>query len=426
MDVYILAFETSTARCDVALLAHVQGNTQLISQYHDGAAEHAQHVLPMVDALLLQAGIDRSQLNAIAFGQGPGGFTGLRVACGLAQGMAFALGVPVIPVPSLLAVAEQDDAQGNSESLHLVLQDARMEELYAAAYQRNANDAQWQVVHAPCLLGRGDVGTWLNAVQQYSTLPVRLLGDGPTAFPELAALPGVHSVGEASLPQACAIARLAHAAWLRGETLDPALAAPLYVRDKVAYTTREREQGMGGNPKAIAPVPAASAAVASQPVEIIAMSQVHVAQVAKIERSVQAHAWTEKNFEDALAAGYEAWVAVQDNTVVGFCLVMMAPDVAHLLLIAIEPGRQRHGLGAQLLTHAQAHVLKQGLPSILLEVRRSNLQAQNFYQKHGFTQLSVRKNYYPAHNGEREDALILQKILRSEEMSVASGGGDAS
>src|SRR5690606_31236819 len=200
-----------------------------------------------------------------------------------------------------------------------------------------------------------------------------------------------------ALPQACAVARLAHAAWLRGDTLDPALAAPLYVRDKVAYTTREREQGKGGNPKAVAPV-LASKAAAPSPVEIIRMTPAHIAKVAEIERAVQAHAWTEKNFEDALAAGYDAWVAVQDNSVIGFCLLMLAPDVAHLLLIAVAPDRQRHGLGAQLLAHAQTHALSQGLPSILLEVRRSNAQAQAFYQKQGFTELSVRKNYYPAQN----------------------------
>src|SRR5690606_8942889 len=124
MDVYILAFETSTARCDVAILASVQGEIKRISRFHDGAAEHAQHVLPMVDALLEQAGISRNRLTAIAFGQGPGGFTGLRVACGLAQGMAFALGIPVIPVPSLLAVAQQDFEKNNDNALRLVLQDA--------------------------------------------------------------------------------------------------------------------------------------------------------------------------------------------------------------------------------------------------------------------------------------------------------------
>lgn len=418
MDVHIVAFETSTARCDVAVLSCVQGEIRLVSRFHDGAAEHAQHVLPMVDALLRQAGIDRGRLCAVAFGQGPGGFTGLRVACGLAQGMAFALGIPVIPVPSLLAMAEQDFTGQGGESVRLVLQDARMEELYAAAYARDGASGRWSTVHAPCLLGREDAGAWVAHIRREGAgLAFRLLGDGVDAFPELAALPGLDAVGSERLPQAAAVARLAHAAWLRGETLDPALAAPLYVRDKVAYTTREREQGKGGNPRAGAQAASVGA------IAIADMTNAHVAQAAEIERSVQTHPWTEKNFHDALAAGYGAWVAVQEGRVAGFCLQMLAPDVAHLLLIAVDRRCQRRGVGAQLLAHAEAHALQQGLASIILEVRRSNLRAQAFYREHGFAELSVRKGYYPAQDGAREDALVLQKILPSEEMSRVSGGG---
>ena len=427
MNVHIVAFETSTARCDVALLSHVQGETHLVSRFHDGAAEHARHVLPMVDALLNQAGVSRSQLSAVAFGQGPGGFTGLRVACGVAQGMAFALGIPVIPVPSLLAMAEQDAAEHGRDAVRLVLQDARMEELYAAAYRWDAPQARWSALHTPSLLGRDDAGAWVADMRQRAgTAPMRLLGDGVQVFSELQTLPGLDAIGDERLPQAVATAHIAHAAWLRNEAIDPALAAPLYVRDKVAYTTRERELGLGGNPRAREqPAVAAEqpAAVAS-PV-IVAMTEAHVARVAEIESSVQAHPWTEKNFRDALAAGYGAWVAVQDDRIVGFYLLMLAPDVAHLLLIAVDRTHQRTGVGAQLLAHAEAHALQQGLASVILEVRQSNAQAQAFYRKQGYIELSVRKGYYPAAEAKREDALVLQKILPSEDMSRVSGGEQA-
>src|SRR5690606_7296460 len=112
----------------------------------------------------------------------------------------------------------------------------------------------------------------------------------------------------------------------------------------------------------------------------------------------------------------DAWVGMQGDTITGFCLLMLAPDVAHLLLIAVDPVYQRRGLGAKLLAHAEQHALAEGLASVLLEVRRSNQQAQEFYRQRGFTELSVRKNYYPVHQGEREDALVLQKILLSEDM----------
>src|SRR5690606_4765871 len=205
-----------------------------------------------------------------------------------------------------------------------------------AAYHRNPESRQWQVLHAPCLLGRGDVGTWVAAVRRNAPqFSVRLLGDGSAAFPELAALPGIDCVGDERIPQANAVAQLAYASWQRGDVLDPSLAAPLYVRDKVAYTTLEREQGLGGNPKAVVSM-AATGFSAAEPFSIVRMSQAHVPAVARIERSVQQHAWTEKNFQDALAAGYDAWVGMQGDTITGFCLLMLAPDVAHLLLIAVD------------------------------------------------------------------------------------------
>lgn len=427
MDVHIVAFETSTSRCDVALLSCVQGEIRSISRFHDGAAEHARHVLPMVDLLLEQAGISRSQLSAVAFGQGPGGFTGLRVACGIAQGMAFALGIPVVPVSSLLAMAEQDAAKQDREAVRLVLQDARMEELYAAAYVWDTDQSCWNVLHAPSLLGLEDAAAWVADIgtRCNSAARLRMLGDGASAFPELAAVVGLDSVGDERLPEAVAVARLAYEAWLRDEVLDPSHAAPLYVRDKVAYTIREREQGRGGNPKA-GDQAIATAKPKLSAVNILPMSDVHVARVAEIERSVQGYPWTEKNFQDALTAGYKAWVAVQNNEVTGFCLLMLAPDVAHLLLIAVDRNTQRRGVGACLLAHAEAHALQQGLASVILEVRPSNLQARAFYREHGFSELSVRKDYYPAGGGTREDALVLQKMFPAEVTAHISGGGEAS
>src|SRR5690625_3624126 len=105
---HLLALETSSSVCDVALLSSDGQSMTLRSQSHDATGEHAERLLPMVDELLDQAGIRRQQLSAVAFGQGPGGFTGLRVACGVAQGIAFALGLPVIPIVSLHAAAVRE------------------------------------------------------------------------------------------------------------------------------------------------------------------------------------------------------------------------------------------------------------------------------------------------------------------------------
>src|SRR5690606_21099725 len=101
------AFETSSTLCGVALLSWQGGRVRLDTAAHEGRGAHAERILPLAWDLLAQAGLDRGDLTAIAFGQGPGGFTGLRVACGVAQGLAVALDVPVLPVDSLCAVALQ-------------------------------------------------------------------------------------------------------------------------------------------------------------------------------------------------------------------------------------------------------------------------------------------------------------------------------
>src|SRR5690606_33990227 len=121
----------------VALLSRADdGAIDLKLLEHDAVSEHAERLLPMADELLEQAGIARVDLSAVAFGQGPGGFTGLRVACGVAQGMGFALDIPVIPVPSLQAVAAREHlALSGRAPLQIVVQDARMGEIYLAAYQ---------------------------------------------------------------------------------------------------------------------------------------------------------------------------------------------------------------------------------------------------------------------------------------------------
>src|SRR5690606_1153151 len=107
MSLHILALETSASRCGVALLSHDAGEDELIVREHDGTAEHSARLLPMVDEVLAAAGLARQAIDAIAFGQGPGGFAGLRVACGVAQGIGVALDIPVLPVVPNAAVEFQ-------------------------------------------------------------------------------------------------------------------------------------------------------------------------------------------------------------------------------------------------------------------------------------------------------------------------------
>jgi len=170
------------------------------------------------------------------------------------------------------------------------------------------------------------------------------------------------------------------------------------LRDKVAFTTLERARGDGGNPRAQPPTAAA----------LLPMVRSDLAEVVSLEAEVQSFPWTLKNFEDALDAGYEAWVLRTEEGLQGFSVTMIAPDVAHLMVIAVARDAQRMGLGRQMLEHV-AHLARgAGNEGIVLEVRPSNLTALAFYEAQGFAQIGLRRDYYPAARGQREDALILK------------------
>lgn len=406
--VHILALDSATQVCDVALLSVEDGRRQVWSARHEGSSEHAETVLPMMERLLAQAGLSKGQLSALAFGQGPGAFTGLRVACGVVQGAAYALGIPVVPVVSLHAMAQ---AGSGSAAVRVVVQDARMGELYVAAYAAPLSAAQaWQTLHEPVLLSVADLGIWLShQAEAWPAGEVCLLGNAHEAYPELAAV----SVPQRQLTwqalegaQAGSIAELAYLGWMQGNRgVPPSQAAPLYVREKVAFTTAERAQGQGGNPRAMA----------VHDIQRLQVSDLDA--VAEIERRTQAHPWTARQFEEALQAGYEAWCIRESNQVLGYYLLMIAPDVAHLLLISVQPEQQRRGLGHAMLRHAQTRAATLELGGLLLEVRPSNRNALSFYKNRGFEQVGVRKGYYPDGPAGREDALVMKNLVHRRHTS---------
>jgi tRNA threonylcarbamoyladenosine biosynthesis protein TsaB len=233
----LLAFDTSTERMAVALVCAAGVFT------HDGpgGAQASAGLLPQAHALLRQAGVDLRQLQAIAFGQGPGAFTGLRTSCAVAQGLAFGLGCPVLPLDSLQLVAEDALAQAVDcsgmppDGCELaVAMDARMDEAYAARYRRSGSG--WQVLDAPALYT-------LPALAQAWSLrpPAWVAGSAVTAFAGRLPLPPAAQCVPVERSRAAALARLAVAAWGAQAAIDPALALPTYLRDKVALTTAERQ-----------------------------------------------------------------------------------------------------------------------------------------------------------------------------------------
>lgn len=215
------ALESSTERCSVALWA--DGDTVSLEQY--AGQRHGELLLPMLERLLAQAGIGAAALDAVAFGAGPGSFSGLRIACGAAQGIAFARGLPVIGISTLEALAEEAGAPRV-----VVCLDARMREVYYSALEKQGR--RWQeIIPAQCvapaavLLPPG--AGWIGC------------GSGFAACGSL----GLAHVRPEIHPTAAAVARLAAPRLAAGEGADAALAAPLYLRDKIALTIEERQAG---------------------------------------------------------------------------------------------------------------------------------------------------------------------------------------
>ncbi len=455
MNVNLISLESSATCSSAALLRYEGGQSQTTEQVSNQANGHAEQLLPMLDHLLNSAGLDRADISGIVFGQGPGGFTGLRIAAGMAQGLGLGLDIPVFPVSSLLAVAETVRPVAPS-TLIVSLLDARMQEVFLACF-RETGQSELVQVQAPCLIAAEQVPLWLkgisgagdiNADGANETLPdltvplaarepgldgqpsIILVGSGGHVCSGLAHLPGVKLVADAE-PRAAIMARIGLRAWLAGRFIAADQAAPLYVRDKVAFTIKERGLGQGGNPRAI-PLSAQQITPGGQVTVspegqtrsqvIMSLQQMHtirrmtqqdIEAVVHIERRVQSHPWTEGNFFDALKAGYEAWVVCHGNEVVAFSLQLMAPDVAHLLLIGVAPDWQGRGIGASLLAWGEERLLAQKLDSQVLEVRPSNTRAIAFYHRWGYEQIGVRKGYYPDGRGHSEDAWVLQKAVVS-------------
>ncbi|WP_324778718.1 tRNA (adenosine(37)-N6)-threonylcarbamoyltransferase complex dimerization subunit type 1 TsaB [Thiobacillus sedimenti] len=221
----LLVLDTSTEWCSAALWL----DGRIVARRVLAEQRHSSLLLPMVDELLHETGTGLRQLDGIGYGAGPGSFTGLRIACAVTQGLAFGADLPVVAVSTLMSIAEQAGAERV-----LTVLDARMAEVYWAGYERGADG--WRTVVEPALALPETVavpvgGDWVGAGNGF-----RALGDA--LRPRLAAQ--LLRIDDALVPDAAAMAPLAARSFERGEGVDAALAAPVYLRDKVALTVDER------------------------------------------------------------------------------------------------------------------------------------------------------------------------------------------
>lgn len=218
----LLALDTAAVSCSVALLTDAGLKESTIQ----AERVHAETVLPMVEQLLADAGLKLGELDALAFGRGPGAFTGLRVAASVAQGLAYGAKLPVVPVSNLAALAAAVHRLHGATRIMACL-DARMQEVYWAAYEFKGDSLE--LLSQESLSPPGDLevpagGPWFGA------------GSGWGAYPEAlkSRVPGLEGVDAALMAGAGDIARLAYKAFKAGSAVVPEQALPVYLRDKVA------------------------------------------------------------------------------------------------------------------------------------------------------------------------------------------------
>lgn len=222
----LLALDTSTENCSVALWL----DGDILSRQELAGQRHSDLILPMLEELLGEAGLTLKLLDGIAFGEGPGSFTGLRIGCGIAQGLALGADLPVVGISTLLALAEA--APGERV---LACLDARIGEIYHAAYEKQ--QGAWHTVRepslcyakdAPELSGAGWIGAGSGFAAYADALQARYAGQ-------------LLSSDGSVYPQARDMVKLAAPMFEQGLGQDAALAAPLYIRNKVALKTAERQ-----------------------------------------------------------------------------------------------------------------------------------------------------------------------------------------
>lgn len=215
----ILAIDTATERCSIA----IRRDDRIFEQSVQTARGHAELVLPMVQSVLVESGLTLQELDGIAYGRGPGAFTGVRIAIGVVQGLAFGARLPTVGISDLAAVAQQVARPGERV---LVCMDARMGEVYTGSFLCKTSGlvelAGIEAVQRP-----EDVITGEATV---------FAGTGFKAYPQLAS--GLSVPIHDTLPHAREIALLGEAALLAGEGRDPLDAQPVYLRDRVAIAKR--------------------------------------------------------------------------------------------------------------------------------------------------------------------------------------------
>lgn len=224
MTAKILALDTCTEACSAALLV---GDT-ILEQHFMAPREHAKLLLPTIQQLLAESELSLTQLDAIAFGRGPGSFTGVRIGTATAQGLAFGADLPVLPMSTLQALAQQGHRL-TGETHQIAAIDARMNEVYCAAFQHSEQGMQPVTQEQVC-----PPDLWHSLIAEH-TASWYGIGSGWAAYKDVMAGPEVEIHPQDLFPLAQDMAYLSQFDWQAGKAVEAALAQPVYLRDTVTW-----------------------------------------------------------------------------------------------------------------------------------------------------------------------------------------------
>lgn len=368
----LLAIDTSMQACSAAIFDAVLGSLLAASSV---AMErgHAEALAPMVQKVLASAGLKPNDLDRIAVTIGPGTFTGVRIGLAMARGMGLALGIPVIGIDSLTAIAL--NVTGKPGPL-MVAADARLNEVYAALY-----DASGEIVLGPSVL------TLDEAISHLPVGAVTIMGSAADALISASPRSDLVRGRDGDLPQASNFA--ANAAVLDGSGAMP---SPLYLRGANAKPQAQ--------PKRSRQLLVREATAYDAPL------------IAHMHAQCFERPWTSEDIARLMAMpGAISLIAEDGGGPQGFALLRRAADEAEILTIGTLPKARRNGIAKMLIDTRCAGLASEGIISLFIEVADANIAAQALYKSIGFAESGRRKAYYDLGDGRHEDAIIMRKIL---------------
>ncbi|MBQ3791400.1 MAG: tRNA (adenosine(37)-N6)-threonylcarbamoyltransferase complex dimerization subunit type 1 TsaB [Lachnospiraceae bacterium] len=395
----ILAIEASGQVAAVAL--SVDG--RLVAEYRvDHRKTHSQTLVPMLDELRRMTELDLTALDAVAVTAGPGSFTGLRIGAATAKGMAFALGIPIVPVPTTDAIAWQLYGEGG---IVCPMMDARRNQVYTGLYcfhpQMRGGRPQaedMEVLTPPCAVPVEEILTRINSLGREVTFTGDGVGVSEAAIRSLVKVPYRFAPSWKNRQDAAALADLGALRYAEGITVSAEEFAPVYLRasqaEREAAERKKKEREEASAPSA--------------PVEIVirTMAPEEVPIEAAREAACLGHeAWNERQLMDVVARRDCVYlVAEATGQVIGHAGVRCVCGTGEVTNVCVDENRRRQGVGGMLLRELIRKGADIGIDAYTLEVRASNAAALKLYEKSGFVREGVRPGFY---EDPADDAVIL-------------------